>query len=346
MSKKALIAMSGGVDSSVAALLMKNAGYECVGAMMRLWGGANEQDEKDAACVAARLDMPFYVFDLQKQFKEKVIRKFISVYESGATPNPCLDCNRYLKFGALYEKAAELGCDVIATGHYVTCVREGGTGRYLIQKAADPAKDQSYVLYSLSQEILSHCVFPLGAYTKSEIRELAQENGFVNSSKKESQDICFVPDGDYAAFIERETGKVYPPGDFVTVTGEKVGTHSGIIRYTIGQRKGLGVSYKTPLYVCKKDMKNNRVILTQGAELFSKEVTAADINLIAVPKIEGEMRVLARTRYNMKEQPATAYQPDDNTLKVVFDTPQRAAAPGQALVLYSGNTVVGGGTII
>lgn len=155
-----------------------------------------------------------------------------------------------------------------------------------------------------------------------------------------------MPDGDYAAFIERETGKVYPPGDFVTVTGEKVGTHSGIIRYTIGQRKGLGVSYKTPLYVCKKDMKNNRVILTQGAELFSKEVTAADINLIAVPKIEGEMRVLARTRYNMKEQPATAYQPDENTLKVVFDTPQRAAAPGQALVLYSGNTVVGGGTII
>ncbi len=346
MSKKALIAMSGGVDSSVAALLMKNAGYECTGAMMRLWGGADEQDEKDAAAVAARLDIPFYVFDLQDKFREKVINKFIKTYENGATPNPCLDCNRYLKFGALYEKARELGCDYIATGHYVISAQDKSTGRHIIKKAADPAKDQSYVLYSLSQEILSHCVFPLGSRTKSEIREIAEQNGFVNSRKKESQDICFVPDGDYSAFIERQTGRVYPPGDFVTTSGEKVGTHSGIIRYTIGQRKGLGVSYRAPLYVCAKDIKNNRVILTEGAELFSREVTAADINLIAVPKIEGGMRVAARTRYNMKEQPATAYQPDENTIKVVFDSPQRAAAPGQALVLYSGKTVVGGGTII
>lgn len=345
MSKKALIAMSGGVDSSVAALLMKNAGYDCIGAMMRLWGGANAQDEKDAAAVAKRLGIPFYTFDLQSEFQSRVINKFIQTYESGATPNPCLDCNRYLKFGALYEKARELGCEYIATGHYVICAQDKKSGRYLIKKAADPAKDQSYVLYSLSQEILSHCVFPLGTRTKSEIRAIAEENGFVNSRKKESQDICFVPDGDYAAFIERETGKTYPPGDFVTVSGEKVGTHSGMIRYTIGQRKGLGVSYRVPLYVCRKDMEHNRVILTEGEELFSREVTAGDINLISVPEIQDGMRVLARTRYNMKEQPATAYQPDANTIKVVFDTPQRAAAPGQALVLYSGKTVVGGGTI-
>lgn len=346
MSKKALIAMSGGVDSSVAALLMKKAGYDCIGAMMRLWGGANEQDEKDAAAVAERLGIPFYVFDCSDEFQNRVINKFIDTYEKGATPNPCLDCNRFMKFGALYRKARELGCNYIATGHYAVTELDKTTGRYLLKKAADSAKDQSYVLYSLSQEILRHVILPLGRHTKSEIRTIAQENGFVNSHKKESQDICFVPDGDYASFIEHERGKTYPPGEFVTTDGEIVGRHSGIIRYTIGQRKGLGVSYRVPLYVCAKDMEHNRVILTEGRDLFSKEVTAADINLISVDRIEDGMRVSARTRYNMKEQPATAYQTDDNTIKVVFDEPQRAAAPGQALVLYSGKSVVGGGTII
>lgn len=346
MSKKALIAMSGGVDSSVAALLMKKAGYDCVGAMMHLWGGTNEQDEKDAAAVAERLGIPFYVFDCSDEFQNKVINKFIDTYEKGATPNPCLDCNRYMKFGALYRKARELGCDYIATGHYAVVESDKSTGRYLLKKAADSAKDQSYVLYSLSQEILGHVILPLGRHTKSEIRKIAEENGFANSNKKESQDICFVPDGDYASFIEHERGKTYPPGEFVTTDGEIVGRHSGIIRYTIGQRKGLGVSYRVPLYVCAKDMEHNRVILTEGRDLFSKEVTAADINLISVDRIEDGMRVSARTRYNMKEQPATAYQTGDNTIKVVFDEPQRAAAPGQALVLYSGKSVVGGGTII
>ena len=330
MGKKALIAMSGGVDSSVAALLMKKAGYDCIGAMMRLWGGANEQDEKDAAAVAERLGIPFYVFDCSDEFQNRVINKFIDTYEKGA----------------LYRKARELGCNYIATGHYAVTELDKTTGRYLLKKAADSAKDQSYVLYSLSQEILRHVILPLGRHTKSEIRTIAQENGFVNSHKKESQDICFVPDGDYASFIERERGKTYPPGEFVTTDGEIVGRHSGIIRYTIGQRKGLGVSYRVPLYVCAKDMEHNRVILTEGRDLFSKEVTAADINLISVDRIEDGMRVSARTRYNMKEQPATAYQTDDNTIKVVFDEPQRAAAPGQALVLYSGKSVVGGGTII
>ena len=346
MSKKALIAMSGGVDSSVAALLMKKAGYDCIGAMMRLWGGTNEQDEKDAAAVAERLGIPFYVFDCSDEFQNRVINKFIDTYEKGATPNPCLDCNRFMKFGALYRKARELGCDYIATGHYAVTELDKTTGRYLLKKAADSAKDQSYVLYSLSQEILRHVILPLGRHTKSEIRTIAQENGFVNSHKKESQDICFVPDGDYASFIEHERGKTYPPGEFVTTDGEIVGRHSGIIRYTIGQRKGLGVSYRVPLYVCAKDMEHNRVILTEGRDLFSKEVTAADINLISVDRIEDGMRVSARTRYKMKEQPAAAYQTDDNTIKVVFDEPQRAAAPGQALVLYSGKSVVGGGTII
>lgn len=338
--------MSGGVDSSVAALLMKKAGYDCVGAMMRLWGEGGGQDEKDAAAVAARLGIPFYTFDCRSEFKSRVINKFIDTYERGATPNPCLDCNRYLKFGELLKKARGLGCDFIATGHYAVTEKDENSGRYLLKKAADPAKDQSYVLYSLSQDALSRTLFPLGSYTKSEIRKIAAENGFINSRKKESQDICFVPDGNYAAFIERETGKIYPPGDFTLENGEAVGRHGGLIRYTIGQRKGLGISYRVPLYVCGKDVKNNRVILTEGGALFSNEVTARDINLISVDKIEDGMRVCAKTRYNAPPQPAAVYQSGNDEIRVVFDNPQRAAAPGQALVFYTGDCVAGGGTIV
>ena len=224
--------------------------------------------------------------------------------------------------------------------------QDEATGRWLLKKGLDEGKDQSYVLYNLTQEQLAHVRLPLGGLHKAEVREIAEKQHFINARKHDSQDICFVPDGDYASFIERERGKTYPPGEFVITDGEIVGRHSGIIRYTIGQRKGLGVSYRVPLYVCAKDMEHNRVILTEGRDLFSKEVTAADINLISVDRIEDGMRVSARTRYNMKEQPAAAYQTDENTIKVVFDEPQRAAAPGQALVLYSGKSVVGGGTII
>ena len=353
---KAIIAMSGGVDSSVAAFLMKQNGYDCMGVTMKLYDnediGVQEKtccsldDVEDAREVARRLGMPFYVFNFKDEFEKRVIDKFISTYESGGTPNPCIDCNRFLKFEKLFLRAEELGYDCIVTGHYATVEYDEGSARWLLKKGDDESKDQSYVLYALTQEQLAHTVFPLGKYRKSEIRAIAEENGFVNSHKKDSQDICFVPDGDYAAFIERRTGKTYPKGNFVLESGEILGEHNGLIRYTIGQRKGLGIAYKQPLYVCKKDIEKNEVVLTTGESLFTKEVTATDINLISVPEIKGEMRVKARTRYNMKEQPATAIQPDGNTIKVVFDEPQRAVTAGQALVLYDGEYVVGGATII
>lgn len=355
--KKALIAMSGGVDSSVAAFLMKESGYICMGVTMKLYDNDDIGMEKEKTCcslddiedartVAFHLDMPYHVFNFKDEFEEKVIQKFIKTYENGGTPNPCIDCNRYLKFEKLFARAKELGYDYVVTGHYATVEFCEESGRYLLKKGADAGKDQSYVLYSLTQEQLAHTIFPLGTYCKAEIREIAEENGFINSQKKDSQDICFVPDGDYAKFIENHIGKTYPKGIFKTADGEVLGEHNGIIRYTIGQRKGLGISYKEPLYVCKKNLEKNEIILSSEKELYSKEVTAADINLISVEKITGPMRIKARTRYNMKEQPGTAYQMDENTIKVVFDEPQRAVTTGQALVLYDGEYVVGGGTII
>lgn len=354
---KAIIAMSGGVDSSVAAFLMKQNGYDCMGVTMKLYDNEDIGIEREKTCcslddvedareVARGLDMPFYVFNFKDEFEKRVIDKFISTYENGGTPNPCIDCNRLLKFEKLFARAKELDYDYIVTGHYATVEFDEKTGRYLLKKGEDESKDQSYVLYSLTQEQLAHTIFPLGKYRKTEIREIAEANGFVNSRKKDSQDICFVPDGDYAAFIERRTGKAYPRGNFVLESGEVVGEHNGLIRYTIGQRKGLGIAYKQPLYVCAKDLEKNEVVLTTGASLFTAEVTATDVNLISVPEIKGEMRVKARTRYNMKEQSGTAVQLDENTIKVIFDEPQRAVTTGQALVLYDGDCVVGGGTII
>lgn len=356
MNKKALIAMSGGVDSSVAAFLMKKNGYSCIGVTMKLYdngdiGISREKtccsldDIEDARSVAFHLGIPYYVFNFKEDFENKVIKRFIETYENGGTPNPCIDCNRFLKFERLYGRARELGCSCVVTGHYACVEFDESRSRWLLKKGADETKDQSYVLYSLTQEQLAHTVFPLGKYRKTEIRTIAEENGFINSRKRDSQDICFVPDGDYAAFIERHTNKKYPHGDFVTEGGEILGTHNGIIRYTIGQRKGLGIAYKTPLYVCRKDLEKNEVVLSDNASLYSKEVIANDINLISVDKIDKPMRVKARTRYNMKEQPATVVQLDEDTVKLVFDEPQRAIAKGQALVFYDGDIVVGGGTI-
>lgn len=355
--KKALIAMSGGVDSSVAALLMKKRGCDCIGVTMKLYnnddiGISNEKtccsldDAEDARSVAFSLGMPHYVFNFREDFEEQVIKKFISVYESGGTPNPCIDCNRHMKFKALMQRARELACDTVVTGHYARVEYDEARGRYLLKKGLDSGKDQSYVLYFLSQEQLSKIYFPLGEYEKSEIRRIAAENGFVNAKKKDSQDICFVPDGDYAKFIEEHTGKIYPKGDFVLKSGEILGKHNGLIRYTIGQRKGLGIAYKAPLYVCEKDIKNNSVILGDNGDLYTKEALAEDINLISVSKIDSPVRLKAKTRYNMKEQPCTAVQLNENTLKVTFDEPQRAITKGQALVLYDGDEVFGGGTII
>ena len=353
--KKAIIAMSGGVDSSVAAYFMKKNGYDCIGVTMKLYDNSDifvptektccsADDVEDARNVANKLNIPYYVFDFKGEFSEKVIDKFVSTYENGGTPNPCIDCNRYLKFKKLMDKMNELSFDYVVTGHYASV--EEKDGRFLLKRGKDISKDQSYVLYSLTQEQLSHIILPLGEYTKDEIREIAKDNGFVNAHKKDSQDICFVPDGDYASFIKKRTGKNYPDGSFINVNGEVIGTHSGIINYTVGQRKRLGVAFGEPMYVCNVNPFDNTVTLGKNENLFTKELTASDINLITVDRIDGEMRVTAKVRYKHTEQPATVTQLDDNTIKVVFDEPQRAITKGQAVVLYDGDYVVGGGTIV
>ena len=297
---------------------------------------------EDARSVARRLGMPYQVFNFKGDFKEKVIDKFIATYEAGGTPNPCIDCNKCLKFDTLCRRAIALGYDYVVTGHYarIDCV----DGRYRLRKALDDKKDQSYVLYNLSQEQLAHTLFPLGELHKDQVRAIAEENGFINAHKRESQDICFVPDGDYAAFIESYTGRHYPPGDFVDTQGNVLGRHKGIIRYTIGQRKGLGLAMGAPVYVCGKDMQANTVTVGPEKMLFDRIVYADEVNWIAIPELTGPLRVTARTRYHQVEQTATVY-PAECGFRLEFDQPQRAPTPGQAVVLYQGDTVLGGGTI-
>jgi len=356
LAKKALIAMSGGVDSSVAAFLTVNSGYECMGATMRLFDNdilpcgsdsncCSLDDTEDARSVARKIGIPFYVFNSKSEFSEKVIASFIRSYECGCTPNPCIECNRHLKFDHFLRKARTLGCDHIVTGHYARIRYDESSGRYLLLKAADESKDQSYVLYCLTQEQLGHTLLPLGELTKSQVRQIAQEHGFINARKHDSQDICFVPDGDYVAFMERYTGKHYKSGDFLDQSGSIVGHHRGAVAYTLGQRKGLGLAMGTPVYVCAKDMEKNTVTVGPNESLYATTLRANDWNWIPFPALTAPMKVTARSRYNQKEQPATVFPEDNGFARVVFDTPQRAMTPGQAVVLYSGDLVVGGGTI-
>ncbi|MBR4166144.1 MAG: tRNA 2-thiouridine(34) synthase MnmA, partial [Lachnospiraceae bacterium] len=324
---RALIAMSGGVDSSVAAYLMQKQGYDCAGCTMKLiekMPGEEAPDKtccslddtEDARSVAIRLGMPFYVFNYTETFRREVISRFTETYLLGKTPNPCIDCNRCLKFGSLLDRALLLGYDKLVTGHYARLHFDGS--RYRLLKGLDASKDQSYVLYSLTQEQLAHLAFPLGEMTKEEARKIAQANGFLNADKPDSQDICFVPDGDYARVVEAEAGRVPPPGDFVDVDGKVLGRHKGIIHYTVGQRKGLGLSLPAPLYVCRIDPETDRVILGPHEALFSREVKVGNVNWISGQAPEGPVSVQAKLRYRQPPAEAEALPQEDETVLLRF----------------------------
>ncbi len=352
--KKALIAMSGGVDSSVAAYVMTKKGFECMGCTMRLYENdmigedlfgtcCSKKDTDDARAVCDRIGIDYNIYHYEAEFQEKVIEPFVCSYERGETPNPCIRCNRYLKFDLLYNKAKELGYDNIVTGHYARI--EERDGLFYLLKAKDLSKDQSYVLYDLTQEQLGHTFFPLGELEKTEVRKIAEENGFVTSHKKESQDICFVPDGDYAAMIKRYRDREYPKGDFVDLNGNVLGTHEGIINYTIGQRRGLGIPADRRLYVYRIDVDKNQIILADDEDLFSREVMIRDFHWITGDVPNEDYRCSAKIRYRHREQPATLTVLGDGRARIVFDEPQRAITPGQSAVLYEGDVVLGGGII-
>ncbi len=353
--KKALIAMSGGVDSSMAAALMQDAGYECIGVTMRLYdqpegeSGAETcgslKDSEVACEICRKLGMEYEVYTCIDEFRCKVLDKFVQSYVHGETPNPCIDCNRHLKFGMLYQRAKELGCDKIVTGHYARITYNEATGRYELRKGLDPTKDQSYVLYSLTQERLAHTQFPLGEMTKAQVREMAQERGFVNSQKADSQDICFVPDGNYERFIEEYLGQSLPTGNFVLEDGTVLGRHKGIIYYTIGQRKGLGIAAAQPLYVKEIRPATNEVVLSAHEAIFSSELIARNFNWVSIAQPNETIRAQAKVRYRHEAQPCSVRVQEDGSVRVTFDEPQRAITKGQAVVVYDGDLILGGGDI-
>ncbi len=357
MQNTIAVAMSGGVDSSAAAWLLQQQGFSVVGVTLRLFRPEDLAPGREAACsalhdledakaVAAQLGIPHHTLDLWEPFSRCVMEPFTAEYEAGRTPNPCVVCNRTIKFGALLEEAGKLGYPLLATGHYAQVERDGGSGRFLLKQALHQSKDQSYVLWALTQEQLSRIRLPLGALSKEEIRDIAQAQGLVSARKRDSQDICFVPDGDYAAFIQHRTGKTYPSGPFLDRDGKVLGTHQGIIHYTVGQRRGLGVSSNQGrLYVQEIRPRDNAVVLGDNASLFRKSLTARHLNLIPMERLDRPLRVWAKVRYRMAPQPALLEQTGPDAARVTFEQPQRAITPGQSVVFYDGPLVIGGGVI-
>ena len=349
-NKKVLLGMSGGVDSSVSALLLKEQGYEVIGTTLELFAGSsccNINTYIDAKNVCNSIGVPHFTYDYKNEFKEHVINDFIDAYANQRTPNPCIECNKYLKFGAMYEKAKELGCEYIATGHYAKMEYSEEYGRYVLKKANNIAKDQSYVLYNLPKELLGKVLFPLGYFnSKEEVREVARKNNLKTASKPDSEDICFIPDGNYKKFLENNSNIKPKEGNIVNVKGEILGKHKGLYNYTIGQRKGLGISNKVPLFVIGFNKEKNELIVGEESETYKTEMLVKDINLLLIDELTQKMKVNVKTRYSSKEEPATIEMMENGYIKVVFDKPVQRITPGQSAVFYIDDIVLGGGKIV
>ena len=347
MSKKVLLGMSGGVDSSVSALLLKEAGYEVIGVTLNLFPCTTCCSYIDVKDVCRKIGIEHFIYDGVEDFEKHVIQDFISEYKQCRTPNPCIECNKYMKFGAMYEKAKELGCDYIATGHYAKIEWDDKYKQNVLKKSKADKKDQSYVVYNFPREMLDKVLFPLGDFTsKDQIRKIAEEHNLSVAHKSDSEDICFIPNKDYKAFLENNSDIKAKQGNIVNLKGEKLGTHTGLYKYTIGQRKGLGISNPVPLFVVGYNQAKNELIVGEEKDLYKKELYVTDINLLLADKLEQPLKVNAKIRYAAKEAPATITQVEPNKIKVEFDQPQKSITPGQSVVFYVDDVVLGGGKIL